>query len=114
MAWIYKRGAKWWIGWRAQNGKLVQKSLKTTKKADAETELARLGLIKQAHAAGAVTSDFIAAITGKAAERKKTVSEYIDAWLTNARAHLAHGTIQNMSSLPASLRRTSKPTRRRS
>ena len=42
MAWIYKRGSKWWIGYRSTDGKLVQKSLKTTKKADAETELARL------------------------------------------------------------------------
>jgi integrase len=104
MAWIYKRGAKWWIGWRAQDGKLVQNSLKTTKKADAETELARLGLIEQAHAAGAVTSDFVAAITGKAAERKKTVAEYLDAWLTNAKAHLAHGTIQKYEQLAREFR----------
>ena len=102
MAWIYKRGSKWWIGWRAQDGKLVQKSLKTTKKADAETELARLGLIEQAHAAKAITSDFIAAITGKTAERKKTVAEYFDAWLVNARAHLAHGTIQKYEQLALS------------
>lgn len=99
MAWIYKRGAKWWIGWRSPDGKLVQKSLKTTSKADADTELARLSLIEQAHAAKAVTSDFVAAITGKTAERKKTVAEYFDAWLANAKAHLAHGTIQKYEQL---------------
>lgn len=91
MAWIYKRGAKWWVGWRS-GGKLVQKSLKTKNKTDAEKELARLDLIEQAHASKAVTADFIAAITGKAVERKKTVAEYLDAWLTNAKAHLTHGT----------------------
>ena len=99
MAWIYKRGAKWWIGWRDQQGKLVQKSLKTKLKADADRELARLGLIEQAHAAGAVTADFVAAITGKTAERKKTVAEYLDAWLTNARAHLTHGTVNKYEQL---------------
>jgi len=104
MAWIYKRGEKWWIGWRAQDGKLVQKSLKTTKKADAETELAQLGLIEQAHAAKAVTSDFINAITGKKAERKKTVTDYFDAWLTNARAHLTHGTVKKYEQLAREFR----------
>lgn len=99
MAWIYKRGEKWWIGWRNGDGKLVQKSLKTTKKTDAETELARLDLIEQAHAAKSLTADFVAAITGKTAERKKTVAEYLDAWLANARAHLAHGTIQKYEQL---------------
>ena len=98
MAWINKRGATWWIGWRA-NGKLIRKSLKTTKKEIADAELARLNLIEQAHAAKAVTSDFINAITGKTAERKKTVAEYFDAWLANARAHLAHGTIQKYEQL---------------
>ena len=99
MAWIYKRGSKWWIGWRANDGKLVQRSLKTTRKPVAETELERLRLIEQAHAAKAVTSDFIAAITGKIAERKKTVAEYFDAWLANAKAHLARGTIQKYEQL---------------
>ena len=46
-----------------------------------------------------MTSDFIAAITGKTAERKKTVAEYLDAWLANAKAHLAHGTIQKYEQL---------------
>jgi len=99
MAWIYKRGAKWWIGWRDTNGKLVQKSLKTTKKTYADAKLARLDLIEQAHAAGAVTSDFVNAITGKTAERKKTVAEYFDAWIKNAEAHLSHGTIQKYKQL---------------
>ena len=99
MAWIYKRGAKWWIGWRANDGKLVQQSLKTSEKAKAETELERLRLIEHAHAAKAVTTDFISAITGKTVERKKTVAEYLDAWLSNAKAHLAAGTIQKYEQL---------------
>lgn len=92
MAWIYKRGAKWWIGWRAADGALVQKSLKTSNRADADKELERLRLVEHAHAARALTSDFVAAITGKVVERKKTVSEYFDAWLANAKAHLTPGT----------------------
>lgn len=92
MAWIYERGSKWWIGWRA-GGKLIQKSLKTGKRETAEAELARLNLIEQAHAAKALTADFVAAISGDAIERKKTVAEYFDAWLANAKAHLSHGTV---------------------
>lgn len=99
MAWTYKRGSKWWIGWRAQGGRLVQKSLKTTKKADADAELSRLRLIEQAHAAKAVTADFVAAITGKAQERKKTVAEYFAAWLANSKEHLAHGTVTKYEQL---------------
>ena len=98
MAWIYKRGANWWIGWRA-GGKLIQKSLKTSKRETADAELARLGLIEQAHAAKALTADFVAAISGDAIERKKTVAEYLDAWLGNARAHLAHGTVTKYEQL---------------
>lgn len=99
MAWIYKRGKKWWIGWRSNDGRLVQKSLKTPEKVKAEAELERLRLIEQAHAAKAATVDFIAAITGRAAERKKTVTEYFDAWLENARAHLAPNTVTKYEQL---------------
>jgi integrase len=99
MAWIYERGANWWIGWRDQDGNLVQKSLKTTNKAAAKAELERIGLIKHAHAANAVTSDFVAAITGKKAEPKKTVAKYFDDWLRNAKAHLAKGTYQKYDQL---------------
>lgn len=91
MAWIYKRGANWWIGWRA-GGKLVQKSLKTTKRETADAELTRLALIEQASTAKALTADFVAAISGNVVKRKKTVAEYFDAWLDNARAQLSHGT----------------------
>jgi integrase len=98
MAWINKRGATWWIGWRA-NGKLIRKSLKTTQREIADAELARLNLIEQAHAAKAVTADFISAITGKTAERKKTVAEYFDAWLANAKTYLAHNTVTKYEQL---------------
>jgi integrase len=99
MAWIYKRGAKWWIGWRSQDGKLVQKSLKTKSKEEADAELDRLRLIEHAHASKAVTADFISAITGRAIERKKTVAEYFDAWLVNAKTHLAHNTVTKYEQL---------------
>jgi integrase len=99
MAWIYKRGVKWWIGWRSNDGKLIQQSLKTKLKTEAETELERLRLIEQAHAAKAVTADFISAVTGKPTEKKKTVAEYFDAWLENARAHLVHSTVTKYEQL---------------
>jgi integrase len=99
MAWIYKRGSKWWIGWRSQDGSLIQQSLKTKIKTEAETELERLRLIEHAHAAKAVTADFVAAVTGRALERRKTVAEYFDAWLENARAHLVHNTVTKYEQL---------------
>ena len=99
MAWIYKRGSKWWMGYRNQSGGLVQKSLRTTSKKDAEVELERLRLIQQAHAANALSNDFIAALTGKAAERRKTVAEYLDAWLTNGKEHVTNGTATKYAQL---------------
>jgi integrase len=98
MAWIYKRGNKWWVGWRA-NGKLVQQSLKTSNKETAEAELKRLDLIEQAHTAKAVTADFVAAMIGKVVERKKTVAEYFDAWLATAKAHLTTSTARKYEQL---------------
>ena len=99
MAWIYKRGSNWWMGYRNQSGGLVQKSLKTTSKKDAEVELEKLRLIEQAHAAGAVTSDFIAAVTGKVAAKPKTVTEYLGAWLENTKPHVTHGTATKYTQL---------------
>jgi len=46
-----------------------------------------------------VTTDFISAVTGKPAERKKTVAKYFDDWLENARAHLAHNTVTKYEQL---------------
>lgn len=99
MAWIQKNGANWWIGWRDPAGRQFRKSLKTKIKTEAEAELEKLRLIEHAHAAKAVTADFVAAITGKVAERKKTVAEYFDAWLNNAKTHLAHNTVTKYEQL---------------
>lgn len=56
-------------------------------------------MIERAATSRAITSDFVAAITGKAVERRKTVAEYFDAWPDNARAHLAPHTVTKYAQL---------------
>ena len=64
MAWSNKRGRKWWMGYRRQDGRLVQKSLETTDKKSADAELERLRPIGQAHASTELAHNFVAALTG--------------------------------------------------
>jgi len=99
MAWIYKRGSKWWMGERSQDGKLIQKSLKTKIKAEAEAELEKTRLVQSLHSRGAATEDVIAVITGKQVERKKTVVEYFKGWLDTARPHVTGSTIKKYEQL---------------
>jgi integrase len=66
MAWLYQRpdSKKWWIGYRV-NGRQVLRSTKTSDRADAERELAKLDAITQANKAGSLTEEFVALLTRK-------------------------------------------------
>jgi integrase len=83
MAWLQKRGGKWWIGWR-HNGKQFRKSLKTGDRATAEAQVNRLEAVDAAKRANSLTADYIAAITGQATTSKQTVADYLAAWLKEA------------------------------
>jgi hypothetical protein len=65
MAWLYKQDGSdnWWIGYRV-NGKQVRRSTKTSDRKAAERQLAKLESVAQAHAAGALTQEFIRHLTG--------------------------------------------------
>jgi len=85
MAWLQKQGEVWWIGWR-HNGQQIRKSLNTTDKATAQTELEKLKSIEILASANALTSDYIEAITGKAPARKPTLDEFLRSWLAESEA----------------------------
>ncbi len=69
MAWIQKRGGNWWIGWR-HDGRQVRKSLRTSDKALAKAELDRVRSIAVTANSNAITSEYIEAMTGRAASQK--------------------------------------------
>jgi integrase len=66
MAWLYKQSGSqnWWIGYRL-NGRQILRSTKTSDRAAAERERAKLDAVAQAHKAGTLTEEFIALLTRK-------------------------------------------------
>jgi len=101
MAWIYQRGARWWIGWRDASGRLVQQSLKTTSREVADQALAKLRLAEQARQAGLLTEEFVAGLTGNAVAHRTTVAEYFGAWLESARSSLTPRTVAKYEQVAA-------------
>jgi integrase len=81
MAWIYKqRGSEnWWIGYRL-NGKQYLRSTGTSKKEEAERELARLEQIGLAHKSGNLTEEFFRLITN-ANHSNETLRGFVKQWL---------------------------------
>ncbi len=82
MAWLYKRGGKWWIGWRI-NGQQFLESTNETDRAAAKKRLEQLDRLAAAQRAGALTEDFYRAATGKQIQRG-TVSKFCDDWLAES------------------------------
>jgi integrase len=62
VAWLYKRGKKWWLGYRA-NGVQILRSTETADRAAAERQLAKLESITHARAAGSLTQEFVRHLT---------------------------------------------------
>jgi hypothetical protein len=71
MAWIQKRGGRWWIGWRHEDREF-RKSLKTVEKPVAEEALRKFEATDCLKAANAITGDYIASITGKNVSRNRS------------------------------------------
>ncbi len=84
MAWLQKQGNIWWLGWR-HNGEQFRKSTKQTVKAEAEKQLAELEALETARARDALTSDYFAAVTGRAVA-KATASKFIASWLDESKS----------------------------
>ncbi len=89
MAWLYKRGGKWWIGYR-HNGKQVLASTKTNDKAQAETELHKVEVMFEAHKHCTLTDDLYRALTGNGIPAVTLAAE-MDGWL----AETEHSTATN-------------------
>jgi integrase len=100
MAWIYQRGARWWIGWR-EGGRLVQQSLKTTSREVADQALAKLKLAEQAKQAGLLTEEFVAGLTGQDLAHRTTVADYFAQWLESARTTLSPHTVAKYEQVAA-------------
>ncbi len=93
MAWIYKRGSVWWLGWRDASGRKVQQSLRTDSRDVADQALAKLRMAESAQRASLLTAEFIAGLTGQDLAHKATVAEYFGAWLESARSSLTPRTV---------------------
>ncbi|HVV01015.1 MAG TPA: tyrosine-type recombinase/integrase, partial [Verrucomicrobiae bacterium] len=78
MAWLYKRGGVWWVGYR-QNGRQVLRSTKTSDKETAEREIAKLEAMRQAHKAGTLTEEFFRLLTNRAAA-VHTLGDTVKLW----------------------------------
>lgn len=98
MAWIQKQGDIWWIGWRHDH-KMIRKSLKTTKREEAEAALARLETAEKAKAANALTADFITALTGKPAAIRPAAHGYLSEWLATQKSQVRHSTYSKYSQI---------------
>jgi len=84
MAWLYKhpRSQFWQIGWRVGN-KLFNRSTKLTEKTEAEKELARFNLLRDASRANRLTDDFVNSLSGRELERialRGAVETYLDSF----------------------------------
>lgn len=79
MAWKYKRGDVWWIGYRI-NGKQFLRSTDATDETEADRQLAEMGLISQAHKAGRLTDEFYHHLTGRTTGAA-TLRGYVKQWL---------------------------------
>lgn len=84
MAWLYKRGARWWIGWR-ENGKQQLKPTGEKDQARAKEHLKQYEALQAVKAAGKLTDEIVASITGKRSE-KITVGNFLNRWLRESEA----------------------------
>ncbi len=82
MAWLYKRGGKWWLGWRIGDQQFL-KSTGETVRAEADKQLQTVERLEVAQKANALTEDFYKAATGKTITRS-TAGPFFRAWLADS------------------------------
>jgi len=82
VAWLYKRGGVWWLGWR-HGGKQYLRSTGHTEREKAELEKQRIDAMSIAKKTGTLTDEFFALLTGKAIP-KISLEDYLSAWLKEA------------------------------
>jgi|ERR1051326_527508 integrase len=85
MAWKFKRpeSEHWWIGYRL-NGKQYRRSTGSADEAEADKQIASLGLINQAQKAGKLTDEFFRLLTDRTASND-TLLDVTQLWLTECK-----------------------------
>lgn len=83
MAWKYKRGGVWWIGYRL-NGRQILRSTKRSSEADANREIAKLNALDQAHKAGSLTEEFFRLLTNNTATAD-SLRGFVKQWLAECK-----------------------------
>jgi integrase len=79
MAWIYKRGGVWWVGYRT-NSKQVLRSLKTTDEKTAKAGLAKVNTMFSVRESGSVLQELYETLSGKRLPRV-TLAGALNDWL---------------------------------
>lgn len=91
MAWLYKRGGKWWMGWRIGDTQFL-KPTGETERSEAKKQLEAVQRLEIAQKASALTEDYYRAATGKPVARV-TVAEFFKAWLTDSQSVTTNSTM---------------------
>jgi integrase len=91
MAWLYKRGGVWWIGWRHE-GKQYLESTEQAEKAEAEKTLNRFEELRRQKRNGTLTAEYFALLTGKP-QTRVSLSAYLDSWLADCKGVTAPQTL---------------------
>jgi integrase len=103
MAWLYKRGETWWVGYR-HNGTQVLRSTKKTSEAEAKKELEKIEMLFGASRAGSLTEELYQALTGSTLP-KITLAAEIEDWLSECRATTAEKTVLRYDSFAKEFKR---------
>jgi integrase len=91
MAWLYKRGGKWWLGWRLGDKQFL-KSTGETVRDEAEKQLQAIERLEVAQKANALTEDFYKSATGKTITRS-AAGPFFRSWLTDSESVTTKSTI---------------------
>jgi integrase len=92
MAWLYQRGKKWWLGWKA-NGKQFLRSTGTSDEKTAKAVLLRQQSIEQAAIEHRLTQAVIESYSTRAVP-KVTLVAAMDEWLTECQGATAPRTLK--------------------
>ena len=108
MAWLYKRGGVWWIGWRV-NGRQFLKSTSESERKRAEEKLNEQEFLERTKQQGRLTEEFISSLTGKPLFTLSLRSA-IEDWLSECRGSTATATVKKYRDLANDLLQFLKAT----
>ncbi|HIG27601.1 MAG TPA: hypothetical protein EYQ50_07280 [Verrucomicrobiales bacterium] len=92
MAWLYQRGAVWWVGYRV-NGILKGSSTGKNRKTEAEKVLHQFKMLESAKKADALTLKFYEDLTGDKV-RRTPIRQAFNEWLSAAKGSISDSTFE--------------------